>query len=70
MIYIEGSQIRIQLFNKILRVSDSCIIVAMKDKKVMIEGYKLCITYLEKTEIIIVGRVNQIKFIYDEACIC
>ena len=55
MIYIDENQIRIQLFQKILRVSDQCIMVAMKNKKIIIDGYKLCITYLEKTEIIIVG---------------
>lgn len=55
-------QIRIQLFQKILRVSDQCIMVAMKNKKIIIDGYKLCITYLEKTEIIIVGDLNPFNF--------
>ena len=61
MIYIDEKQIRIQLFQKILRVSDQCIMVAMKNKKIIIDGYKLCITYLEKTEIIIVGRFKSIQ---------
>ena len=70
MIYIEENKMRIQLFKKILRVSDNCIIVAIKNKKVTIEGYKLCITYLEKTEIIIVGVFEHIKFIQEEEPVC
>lgn len=62
MIYIEENEIRIQMFTKILRVSDHCIIVALKNKKVFIEGVRLCITYLEKTEIIIVGEIVLLKF--------
>ncbi len=62
MIYIEENKMRIQKFSKILRVSDHCIIVALKNKKIMIEGIKLCITYLEKTEIIIVGDFILLKF--------
>lgn len=70
MIYIDENQIRIQLFQKILRVSDQCIIVAMKNKKIIIDGYKLCITYLEKTEIIIVGRFKSIQFLEKEENLC
>ncbi|CCZ86006.1 sporulation protein YqfC [Firmicutes bacterium CAG:631] len=70
MIYIDENQIRIQLFQKILRVSDQCIMVAMKNKKIIIDGYKLCITYLEKTEIIIVGRFKSIQFLEKEENLC
>lgn len=70
MIYIDEKQIRIQLFQKILRVSDQCIMVAMKNKKIIIDGYKLCITYLEKTEIIIVGRFKSIQFLEKEEKLC
>ena len=70
MIYIDEKQIRIQLFQKILRVSDQCIMVAMKNKKIIIDGYKLCITYLEKTEIIIVGRFKSIQFLEIEENLC
>lgn len=70
MIYIDEKQIRIQLFQKILRVSDQCIMVAMKNKKIIIDGYKLCITYLEKTEIIIVGRFKSIQFLEKEGNLC
>ena len=70
MIYIDEQQIRIQLFQKILRVSDQCIMVAMKNKKIIIDGYKLCITYLEKTEIIIVGRFKSIQFLEKEENLC
>ena len=70
MIYIDEKQIRIQLFQKILRVSDQCIMVAMKNKKIIIDGYKLCITYLEKTEIIIVRRFKSIQFLEKEENLC
>ena len=70
MSYIDEKQIRIQLFQKILRVSDQCIMVAMKNKKIIIDGYKLCITYLEKTEIIIVGRFKSIQFLEKEENLC
>ncbi len=70
MIYIEENKIRIQLFQKILRVSDQFIVVAMKNKKIVIDGYKLCITYLEKTEIIIIGVFKSVQFYANEESIC
>lgn len=70
MIYIENNKIRIQLFTKILRVSDNCIIVALNDKKITIFGKRLCITYLEKNEIIILGDLVEIKFLNTEEVIC
>ena len=42
----------------------------MKNKKIIIDGYKLCITYLEKTEIIIVGRFKSIQFLEKEENLC
>ena len=54
MIAIDGKNLRIQIFEKILRVSDEVIIVAFKKQRVIIEGKQMYITYLEKNEINII----------------
>lgn len=63
MIAIDGKTLRIQIFEKILRVSDSMIVVATKDKRIVIEGEQMCITYLEKNEIIMLGTFKNIQFL-------
>ena len=62
MIAIDGKNLRIQIFEKILRVSDEVIIVAFKKQRVIIEGKQMYITYLEKNEINIMGEFLNIKF--------
>ena len=63
MIAIDGKNLRIQIFEKILRVSDEVIIVAFKKQRVIIEGNQMYITYLEKNEINITGEFLNIKFL-------
>ena len=63
MIAIDGKNLRIQIFEKILRVSDEVIIVAFKKQRVIIEGKQMYITYLEKNEINIMGEFLNIKFL-------
>ncbi len=63
MIAIDGKNLRIQIFEKILRVSDEVIIVAFKKQRVIIDGKQMYITYLEKNEINIMGEFLNIKFL-------
>ena len=63
MIAIDGKNLRMQIFEKIIRVSDEVIIVAFKKQRVIIEGKQMYITYLEKNEINIMGEFLNIKFL-------
>ena len=66
MFFYDSNILKIGDYLRILSLKDNNILLIMKTKeKIEINGVNLAISYYDKEEVIIEGRVNFIKIIYE-----
>lgn len=64
MIYIDNNKLTIQNYKKVLKVSDLEIVFIFLKQTVFVKGDNLSISYFEKDEFQIQGKISTIEF-YD-----
>lgn len=62
MLYLEENTLRIQVYEKLLRISETQIIVKQDKKILTILGTGMVITFFEKDEIIIHGHFTTLTW--------
>ena len=66
MFFYDSNILKIGDYLRILSLKDNNILLIMKTKeKIEINGVNLAISYYDKEEVIIEGRVNFIKILYE-----
>lgn len=62
MIYVNDNKVKIQGYQKLLKVSDNEIVFMIFKKTVFVEGIDLSLSYFEKDEFEVIGTINSITF--------
>lgn len=62
MIYVNDNKVKIQGYQKLLKVSDNEIVFMIFKKTVFVEGVDLSLSYFEKDEFEVIGTINSITF--------
>ena len=62
MIYVNDNKVKIQGYQKLLKVSDNEIVFIIFKKTVFIEGIDLSLSYFEKDEFEVIGTINSVTF--------
>lgn len=62
MIYVNDNKVKIQGYQKLLKVSDNEIVFMIFKKTVFVEGIDLSLSYFEKDEFELIGTINSITF--------
>lgn len=66
MLSMDKNQISITQYNQLIKVDNNCIVIQMKDFNLTINGSCLHIDALEKEELLLEGKIQQITFFYDK----
>lgn len=62
MIYINNDKVKVQNYQKLLKVSSDEIVFILFKKTIFIQGNDLSLSYFEKDEFEIVGSITNIIF--------
>lgn len=62
MVFLDFNQCKITNYSKIKFVSENCIEILIKSKKITLSGDNLRMTFFSKEEITIKGKISSIKF--------
>ena len=63
MLYLAKDSVCVDKYKKIINVSDNQILYEVDDKKILITGENLLISYYEKDQFNIIGRISKIEII-------
>lgn len=66
MFFYDSNTLKVGNYSRILSLKEDEIILLMKSKeKLEIKGLNLVISFYDKDEVIIEGRINSIRIIYE-----
>lgn len=62
MIYVMDNEVKIQGYQKVLKISEDEVVFLLFKQTIFINGEDLMISYFEKDEFTIKGKIKSIKF--------
>ncbi len=66
MLSMEGNQMSVVHYDQVITIMENCIVIRMNGYNLQIRGSSLHVDALEKEELLLEGRIQQITFLYDE----